>query len=606
MSEEQSMKRYILFIPIILITAGCFAPTTINNNLKNESQLNPEITKNELTRHIEYLASDELGGRFPGTHESKLAQEYIISQLNKSGITPFFDDGYLQKFDFVSNVITIENNSFSINEKNFVLAEDYIPLGFSENATLKAGVVFVGFGFAIDDSIKWNDYEHFDVEDKWVAILRGGPDNNPKSIFNAHLPLRKKVLLAKDNKAAGVIFISQYDEEEDELIKLHYDNSFSGAGIPVIHINHNTANELFAKETIDIETIQEKLISTLKSNSFEIPDVVISASVELEKIRSNAANIVGIIEGNDEFLKNEYIVIGGHYDHLGMGGPESGSMMPDTIAVHNGADDNASGTSSVIEIGEKLAANRKSLKRSIILINFDAEERGILGAKYFIDSTFIDINNITTMINLDMVGNLSEDKLTIGGTGTSPSFEELLKNINDEYNFTLKFSPEGFGPSDHAAFYTKDIPVLFFFTGTHDRYHKPTDDFDKINVDGSAIVGNYVYDLVLNLSQQPTKPQFSEAGPKESTTPSRRFKVTLGIIPSHGSQAEGMEVDGLRKDGPAEKGGIKKGDIIISINNKEVKSIYDYMFRLGELKKDQLIIVNVVRNGKTISLEIQL
>ena len=456
-------------------------------------------------------------------------------------------------------------------------------------------------------SIKWNDYSQIDVEGKWAVILRAGPnDDTPHSIYNSHLPLRKKVLVAKDNKAAGVIFISQFDDKEDGLIKLRYDNSFSGAGIPVLHISHEVAEELFKYTSKDLKSIQEEINSALQSKSFEIPNVEISATIELEKTKSRAANILSIIEGIDPVLKNEYIVISGHYDHLGMGGPGSGSRVPDTLAIHNGADDNASGTSAVIEIGEKLAANTNALKRSIVLMHFDAEEHGLLGSKYFVENPLIDVNNIVAVINMDMVGHLTENRLTIGGTGTSPSFDDLLNSINAKYNFDLKFSPEGFGPSDHATFYAKDIPILFFFTGTHDDYHKPTDDFDIINVEGSTAIGKFVYDLASQLSQETETLLFTEAGPRESSTPSRSFKVTFGIVPAYGSKAEGLEVDGVRKGGPAEKGGMKKGDIITSLNNKEVKSIYDYMYRLEELKKGQSVIVNVLRDGEIIELNIQL
>jgi hypothetical protein len=205
-----------------------------------------------------------------------------------------------------------------------------------------------------------------------------------------------------------------------------------------------------------------------------------------------------------------------------------------------------------------------------------------------------------------MIGHLSENNLIIGGIGTSPIFEEILNKINENYDFDLQLSPEGFGPSDHATFYSKDIPVLFFFTGTHDDYHKPTDDFPIINITGEKAVTDFVYDIALQLCQAPERPQFTEAGPKESSAPSRRFKVTFGIVPAYGSQVEGMEVDGVRKGGPADSGGMKKGDIIIAIDGKEISNIYDYMYRLGELKNGQSVSVTVLRGEIAVELTLEL
>ena len=599
------MKIYVSLITALLFV-GCVYQLNQATSPNHGYQQNAEITIEELSEHIKYLASDELGGRFPGTPESKLAQDYIIRQYKNANIAPLGEDGYLQHFNFVSSVVLGTDNHLKIDDVSYEASQDYIPLGFSANGALSAEAVFVGYGFAIDDSVKWNDYSNINAEGKWVVILRGGPeDDNPHSMYNSHLPLRKKVLIAKDNNAVGVLLVNQ-DSNDNDLLKLRYDNSFSGAGIPVLHISQNAANNLFKNSKQDFKTAKDKLKSNHSPNSFDLPEVTIAATVELKKTTSNAANIVAFIPGNDPKLKNEYVVIGGHYDHLGMGGPGSGSRVPDTLAIHNGADDNASGTAGVMEIGEKLAAISADLRRSVVLINFDAEERGLLGSKYYINNPTLKSENIVAMLNLDMVGHLTDSMLTIGGTGTSPIFEELLNDLNGKYNTDLKLSPEGYGPSDHATFYSNNIPVLFFFTGTHDDYHKPSDDFQIINLEGEKLISDFVYDVALSLSQLPEKPLFTEAGPKEAPAPSRRFKVTFGIIPAYGSQAEGMEIDGVRKGGPADLAGMQKGDIITAIEGKDVTSIYDYMYRLGELKKGQVVSVAVLRGDKSIILTLEL
>ena len=291
---------------------------------------------------------------------------------------------------------------------------------------------------------------------------------------------------------------------------------------------------------------------------------------------------------------------------MGFGGNESGSLSPDTLAIHNGADDNASGTAGVLELAGKLSANRNLLKRSILLMGYNAEEEGLLGSKYFVNNPTVDLSMIVSMINMDMIGRMSDKKITVGGTGTTSEFEMILKEVNKNHGLQLKMSPEGYGPSDHASFYVNDIPVLFFFTGTHTDYHKPSDDWQHINVQGEKQVVDLIYDLTLKLSNLDEKLAFTEAGPKEPNQSRRSFNVTFGVIPSYGSQAEGLEIDGARKDGPAANAGMQKGDVIIEISGKEIKNIYDYMYRLAELKAGQTVEVKVLRNNKELLLSVNL
>lgn len=574
----------------------------------NKFQNNPEISIEELSAHIQFLASDSLKGRFPGTPESEIAAKYITDQMKQVGILPAGEENYRQYFDFVSNLEIGEKNTLYTKNRSFSVSSDYMPLGFSGTGFYSGGVAFVGYGFSINDSIQWNDYANIEMKNKWALILRGGPErDNPHSDFEKHIPLRKKVLTAKDNGALGVLFVSPIDpEEKDELIRLRYDQSFSGAGIPAIHISQATANALLSEKNIKLEVLQKKLESSRASESFLLPETEISATVSLKKKTNSVPNILGIIPGNHPKLKNEYIVLGAHFDHLGFGGEGSGSLKPDTVAVHNGADDNASGTAGLLEVGERLAANKHLLKRSVLLMAYNAEEEGLLGSKYFTKNPTIALGSVAAMINMDMIGRMSENKVTIGGTGTAPNFETLLNNVNKDHNLVLKMSPEGYGPSDHASFYVNDIPVLFFFTGTHDDYHRPSDDWEKINFEGEKQISEFIYETTVRLSALEEKPKFTEAGPKNPQASRRKFKVTFGIIPSYGSQEEGMEIDGAKKDGPAAKAGLKKGDIIVQIGGKEIKNIYDYMYRLAELKKGQVVAVKIRRGDRLLELSIQL
>jgi len=355
-----------------------------------------------------------------------------------------------------------------------------------------------------------------------------------------------------------------------------------------------------------LKQVQERLENNLQPNSFAVESADVTAMVELRKQTVKISNAIGVIPGSDPVSKKEFIVLGAHFDHLGLGGPGSGSLQPDTVAVHNGADDNASGVAALLELGEKLASERNRLKRSILLIAFNGEEKGLLGSKYFVKHPTVDLSAIITMINMDMVGRLSENKLSIGGTGTNPQADSLLNSLNADYNLKIKLSSEGYGPSDHASFYINNIPVLFFFTGIHDDYHHPSDDWDKINAEGEKKVADFIHDVVLKLDQSDTRPQFAQAGPKEPQATRRRFKVTFGVLPAYGSQTEGLEIDGTKRDGPAAKAGMLKGDVIIEIEGKEIKNIYDYMYRLAELKKGQTVSVKVQRGEEVLELHLDL
>ncbi len=596
------MKPKIVFLTSFLFWTCATTPPTINQPVEKT-----DITAEEIINHIRFLASDDLKGRYPGTPESDDAVKYIIGEFSKNGVLPAGDQDYHQSFDFVTSLELGPNNTFAVNGQTYEVEKDFIPLGFSADGMVQGTIVFAGYGFSIVDSIKWNDYTNINAEGKWVLVLRGGPDgDSPHSDYEAHLPLRKKVLVARDNKAAGVLFVTPIDpEEEDELMRLRYDQSFSGAGIPVIHISQTLAEAIFAAGGQTLETLQKVLIDSKTPQSFAVEGASVAGSVNLEKKTARIANVLGLVPGNDPVLKDEYIVLGAHFDHLGFGGVGSSSLTPDSAAVHNGADDNASGTAGLIEIGERLAANRHLLKRSVLLMAYNAEEEGLLGSKHFVKNPTVNLESITTMINMDMIGRMTENKIRIGGTGTAPNFEEILNETNTDHSLDLKMSPEGYGPSDHASFYINDIPVLFFFTGTHEDYHKPGDDWDKINQEGEKQIADFIYDLILRLSNLEERPQYTEAGPKEGTLIRRSFKVTFGVLPSYGSQAEGLEIDGTRKDGPAAKAGMLKGDIIIEIEGKEIKNIYDYMYRLAELKKGQTVKVKVRRGEDILELTVQ-
>jgi aminopeptidase YwaD len=339
----------------------------------------------------------------------------------------------------------------------------------------------------------------------------------------------------------------------------------------------------------------------------------------------SAYNIIGILDGHDKVLKNEAIVIGAHYDHLGRGG--QGSLAANSTEIHFGADDNASGTAAIIELA-RLFAKEKKNKRTIIFIAFSGEEDGLFGSKFYVNNPVFPLDKTVAMINLDMVGRLNNNKLTIGGIGTASEWKSLIEGQNlDNRNatsppkpegylgppirvqdvkqkFALALNDDGFGPSDHSSFYGKQIPVLFFFTGTHLDYHKPTDTADKINYGGLQQIVDYVAAIAKAIDENPTRPTYTVA--KSATPQGTRmgFGVSLGTIPTYADSTDGMLLDGVRENSPASRAGLKAGDKLIKLAGKDVKNVYDYTAILGEMKPDVEYEVVVVRGSETLTLKI--
>ncbi|MEN8124376.1 MAG: M20/M25/M40 family metallo-hydrolase [Bacteroidota bacterium] len=571
----------------------------------------PEITTTDLTESLTYLASDSLQGRLPGSPGGILAGEYIANKFETYDVKQGGEQGFFQNFEVVTKTeAPAEENILKAGDNVAEVSKDYVPFSYSENATLNADVVFAGYGFDIDlDSLKWKDYEGVDVKGKWVLVLRNDPEiRNPNSLFIPYSGERSKVLTAKENGAKGILLVAGTKvERKDKLVDLVIDQTESNLGIPAFNITREFANKILVNSGKTIEELEAGLVKDMEANSFDTNTKVEGTSKVVFQ-KTNTRNVIGIIEGSDPELKNEYVVIGAHFDHLGWGGPTTSSREPEAHAIHYGADDNGSGVSGILEMTDKLA-NAK-LKRSVIIIAFGAEEIGTIGSKYFTMHPTIVKENIVAMVNLDMVGRLKESKeITVSGVGTSKEGEELLNKILNEKERDLVLGVEynGFGPSDHANFYVDNVPVFFFNTGAHEDYHTSRDVVEKINFEGLKRVTEYAYDLSVNLINADSTLTFQEAGPKGRAKNTRGGKVKLGIMPNFGkSEEDGLRVDGVTKGSAADRGGVLKGDVIVAIAGKEVHNIYEYMARMTKVRPGQTINVDVMRNAEKKVLIIQL
>lgn len=581
------IKKYFLILIVPFFLFFVLLPADYKES-------DPKITSTEILDHVKYLASDELGGRFPGTEGDTKTEEYIINQLKSYSVQPAGINGFIQPFDFVSEIKLGKDNSLRIGSSlefhaltvSKKVGEDYTPVYLSSNGTAKGDVVFVGYGINAPE-LNYNDYAGIDLKGKIALMLMYSPGyNNPHdNPFSKYERLRIKCAAAKEQGASGIIVVKGPESGEDELIKLRMFGSGENVDIPVVNVTRDLVEKLFfTKKLNKLSNVQKRIDSLRMPASFEVGETKAEIKTNIEHIKAETANIIGILEGNDPVLKNEIIVVGAHMDHLG-DGLKYGSLSDGHSAeIHNGADDNASGVAGVLELAEYYASKKSELKRSVIFMFFSGEEAGLLGSAFFVKSDLFKKYNIVSMINLDMVGRLVDNKLTIGGTGTSPVWQPLLDSLNKAYNFTAAYNKDGYGPSDHSSFYSKDIPVLFFFTGLHKDYHRPSDDWNLINTEGEVKMLDMTVNVIDYLNTQSEKPGFIKVQVEKKEETNRGFRVTLGVIPDYSSTKEGLEITGVKAGGIAETAGLTGGDVITKLGQYEIKNIYDYTDALGKFK----------------------
>lgn len=585
---------HLLLLSLIVITPLCA-----------QNPVSEETTPEELREHVRYLASDALQGRRPGLPGCEEAASYIRDQFRTAKLRLLGDFGY-QNFPIVKGIAPGTGCALNAAGEATAPGTDFLPLSFSGQGTLDAPVRFAGYGFDYElDSSAWRDYDGLDVTDAWVLILRGSPDDESGD-YDPFTPLLKKAMVARDHGAAGVLFVGgPAFETEDRLIDLQYQQQETSMDIPVLSITRRVAERLLGSGSV--AGLEKELIATKRPLRVAMTGNV-HASVALVRQSITGRNVIAIIDGSDPQLRNEYIILGAHYDHLGLGGPGSGSRRPDTTAVHNGADDNASGVAVMLELGERIVA-AGGLRRSVVVVAFTGEELGLLGAKQFTADPPVDLTKVTLMCNLDMVGCFkdAENSLSVGGTGTAAGLEDILKAAGEMAGMKLATSPEGYGPSDHSAFYAMDVPVLFFFTGINEEYHTPEDDWERLNYPGAKRVADLVFEVAAAAGNRASALAFRESGPKSRPSASRRFKVTLGIMPDVSSSGgTGLRADAVIEGRPAALAGMKKGDVIIAMEGKPVHGVYEYMNRLSEFKPGQRISIDVLRGEKKLLLIVEL
>ncbi len=608
---------------VLLVLAAAFALAAQAPRSSSSADTTPAVSSERLQKHIIFLADPALKGRATGTPELNRAAKYIAEEFGKAGLEPIAGKSYFQKFQVTVGAELGKQNRADFlgangrslpQESGLRIGEDYIPLNFSDPGEASVPVVFAGYGITAPE-YHYDDYAHLDAKDKAVIVLRHEPqEDDEKSVFEGrqltpHAEIVSKAINARNHGAKVMILVNDpvpHPSEEDTLVKF---GSLAGpetAGLLLIQVKQKVVEELLkASAAKTLSELQKGIDEKLEPNSLPLRDVALALRVDVQRITAPTQNVVGILRGRGSKLSGEAVVIGAHYDHLGLG--QHNSLAPSQAGqVHPGADDNASGTAAVLELAAALAARRRDLQRSIVFIAFAGEELGLLGSSYYTKNPIWPLERTAVMINLDMVGRPRNGKINIGGVGTSPVFKQILEQAN-RTGLQLAFSESGYGASDHTSFYVKNIPVLFFFSGLHADYHKPSDTAEKILAGEEARVVDLALRAAMALAALDQRPQFVRvAEPRPVGGTGGGYGAYFGSIPDMGEEVKGVKFADVRDASPAAKAGLKAGDILVEFAGMEIKNLYDFTYALRSHKPGEVVRVAVLRGTQRITADVKL
>jgi aminopeptidase YwaD len=515
-----------------------------------------------LKAEVGYLASDDLKGRRAGDPGETMAANFIASKFKEVGLLPKGDNGeYFQQFTINDGKIIAPQTYLVINGSKLEAGNDFYPLANTKNGSVK-GELSPGL---------------HEKDQPWMIDLAEALEENKENPhFDINNLVSDKIKSAKDKGASFVLFFNS--TKGADVLKFDAKDRSEIASLPVAFLTAKGRDKII-KEATDTYSID--------------------AQIAVEPKIRKSKNVVGYLNNNAQYT----IVVGAHYDHLGYGEDGNSMIRGGEASIHNGADDNASGTSAMIELAFQLKGN-KAKHYNYLFIGFSAEELGLNGSKYFVENPTISLNTVNYMINMDMVGRMNDSTktITIGGYGTSPSWQNMIAAVKKK-SFSVKFDSSGTGPSDHTSFYRKDIPVLFFFTGLHTDYHKPSDDADKINYVGMAQIVRFIQEMIEN-DRTPNKLVFTKTREQQTST-STRFSVSMGIMPDYSYSGTGVRVDGVTDNRPAKKAGLLGGDIVKQLGDFKTSSVEAYMQALSKFKKGDKTTAVVSRGDKELTFEIQ-
>jgi Peptidase family M28/PDZ domain/PA domain len=592
----------------LLWLAVCVAPFAYGGDAK--------IDPNLYLSDVKYLASAELKGRATGSPELEKAAAFIAGKFREFGLKPVPGNVFLQPFPVTTDATLGKLNRLEVRDNGRVTAlrlqDDFVPFNYSAAVKLNAPVVFAGYGITAPE-FHYDDYAGLDVKGKFVLVLRHEPqENDEHSVFagkalTAHAQFVNKAANAKMHGAAGLILIDDHANHPTEPWELQKFGSTAGpldAGIAILQVKEERIDNWFHEAGKNLDEVEAAIDKDLRPQSFALPDSIhVDAAVDIARVVKTVHNVAAYVPGETD----EYVIIGAHYDHLGMGGQFS--LTPTVTAIHPGADDNASGTAGVIELARWYSKQPKQ-KRGILFLTFAGEEMGLLGSAYYAEHPELPIKKAVAMINMDMIGRIREGKVYIGGGATGTGLRPLLEKLTPKYPMKFDFSegPES-GSSDHTSFTSVQVPALFFFSGLHSDYHKPSDTWDKIDAQDAAALLSLVAEVADSLRAAPTRPEFVHVAPQ--TPPlgggsGSGYGPSFGSVPDFGEGIKGVKFADVREGTPAFKAGFKAGDIMIEFDGKKIDNLYDFTYALQAKKPGDEVIVKVMRGDQLVEAKVLL
>ena len=564
---------------------------------------------------IKYLASPELRGRVTGSPELEKAAAFIEHAYRQFGVKPV-GSSYLQPLQVTTDAALGKANHFKFSENGrsttLRFLDEFVPFNFSQTGKLSGEVVFAGYGITAPE-YHYDDYAGLDVKGKIVVLLRHEPqEEDPNSVFEGktntqHAQFAAKATNAKLHGAIGVILVNDranHPGDPDELEKFGVTAGPTNAGIAFVQVKEASVDKWFADAGKPLDKIQAAIDKDLTPQSFAFPaSIQVEANLDVERAIKTVHNVVAYIPGTSD----EYVILGAHYDHLGLGGQYS--LAPSlTGTIHPGADDNASGTAGVLELARAFAKQPRG-KRGILFLNFSGEEQGLLGSAWYADHPMLPLSNAVAMINLDMIGRMRDNKLYLGGSASGTTFKATLEKLLPQYDLKVDYSGgPSEGSSDHTSFTAHQVPALFFFSGLHGDYHKPSDTWDKIDAPAAAKLLALVAGVADSLREAPDRPAFVKVaapaphGGDSSQGPVSGYGPYFGSIPDFAEGTVGVKFADVREGSPAAKAGLKAGDIMVEFDGKALQNLYDFTYALRGKKPGDQVKVKVLRDGKPLEV----
>jgi len=585
------MKTSSPLLPLLLLGLSGLSSTPVCADSPATPAATPAIAGAEAARiraDVGWLAADEREGRGVGTAGLVAAEEWLAARFAALGLEPAGEQGYFQAFEVPTLVVPGAATLLQIDGQT-VAAEGYTLAAFASPGEATAPLVAAGYGISAAD-LQHDDYEGVDVKGKIALVRRFTPTGARFATEESQRrfgDLRYKAFNAREHGAIGVLIVDWPEvlagetlPEEAKLPDLRVDSE-GDAGLPVMVLQRSVGTALFTGG------------HTVK----------MVADLHIEK--KAARNVLGWVRAGKAAKRPEALVVGAHFDHLGMGG-HRGSLAPEAHEAHNGADDNASGTATVLEIARLLMAHRAELERDVLVMAFSGEESGLLGSAAYArhPSGGLKLDQTLAMINLDMVGRLREDKLQVLGAASAEEWKAMLQPLCDAGKLACTMGGDGYGPSDQMSFYSAGVPVLHFFTGVHEDYHKPSDDADKINAEGAARIADMVTETLLELSQRAEKLTFVAAAAPPPQGDARSYGASLGTIPDYADDKPGVRISGARPESAAAKAGAQTGDRIIELGGAQIRNIYDFVYVLRNAKPGEKAKLVVMRGEERLELEV--